>query len=105
MKNLFLILIVALCLIGGCKSDNTSSTGNVTFWNYNTNIGNITVRMDGATSTITLDQIPSNCSTSGCANIYDAPGTYAWSAVATTGQTWSGYATITSGGCLLYQLQ
>jgi hypothetical protein len=97
ISSLFLVLI--LSTFTSCKKN-----GDVTWWNVDYSIGQITVQMDGATSTITQDVSPSDCNTSGTAQIYDAPGTYNYTAHATTGESWSGTAHITSGGCLKIQL-
>lgn len=81
-----------------------SSQGKVTFWNNNSSIGVITVYMGGTSGQITHDILPTVCNTSGCANFSGNPGTYSYTASATTGQTWSGSATVTAGGCLLLRL-
>jgi hypothetical protein len=105
MKKIILFLLFAFAIATqGCKKDNPNLPGSVTFWNNTTSYGNITVYMDGTSDVIDQDIQPSECATEGCANIKDTPGTYSFTASATTGERWSGSCTIESGGCLLYHL-
>lgn len=87
---------------GGTGGGN--SAGRVTFWNDDTSIGDITVYYRGTSATISHNIKPSTCNTSGCANFSGTPGTFAFSASSLTGETWSGYTTISSNGCLLFNL-
>lgn len=121
LKTICFILIV-ITLGFGCDGDreldceyfndcdtsgggNGSTTGNVTFWNDQSSVGQIQVYFDGPSANITSNVNPSSCNTSGCANFTRTPGTYNYSAQATTGENWSGSATVTLGGCLLVHLQ
>ncbi len=81
-----------------------SSTGNVTFWNNDSNVGIITVYMGGTSNQISSNTYPTSCNTSGCANFSGSPGSYSFTASATTGETWSGTVVVTSNGCLLEHL-
>lgn len=81
-----------------------NSTGNVSFWNDDVSIGTITVNVSSYSGSVTSNVDPSSCNTSGCANFTLQVGTYSYTASATTGETWSGTCTISSGGCLLYHL-
>lgn len=116
----FLIAIFGLVSLFSCKKEIPEPTttyqspsgggggttaGRVTFWNNNTSVGNITVYCLSTSATITANIAPSSCNTSGCANFSGAPGVYNFSASSTTGETWNGSVTLTSGGCLLMHLQ
>ncbi len=78
--------------------------GNITFWNDDISVGTITVYTNGTSSSITSNTSPSWCNAAGCANFSRIPGTYSYTASATTGQSWSGYYTITANGCLRFHL-
>ncbi len=80
-----------------------STTGSITFWNNDVS-STITVITSGYSDVITSYTNPSSCGTSGCANFTLPLGNYNYSASAGSGETWSGSFTITSGGCLLYNL-
>ncbi len=85
---------------GSCKYN-----GTVTFWNYNFNVGTISVVIGNQSHIITDNIEPTSCGTIGCANFYDLPyGTYTLSATATTGETWGSTFTLSSS-CLLFHLQ
>lgn len=88
-----------------CDGGGGGTAGNVTFWNDQSWVGQITVNFDGSSATITSNVNPSGCNTSGCANFTKSPGTYNYTASATTGENWGGTATVSSGGCLLLNLQ
>ena len=90
---------------GSCTYGNGNGNGsyNVTFWNNQPSVGNITVIIDGYSEVISVNSIPSNCGESGCANFSLGAGTYPFTANAVTGENWSGSVTATSG-CLLFQL-
>jgi len=89
---------------GGNNGGGNNSVGQITFWNNDSWIGNISVSFGGTTKVINANVNPSNCNTSGCANFTIAPGTYPYTASATTGEYWSGSHTVTSNGCLKVNL-
>ena len=83
-----------------------SYSGTVTFWNYNFNVGTISVNIGSESHIISDDVEPFECSVSGCANFYDLPyGTYTYSATSSTGETWGPSTFTLSGNCLLFHLQ
>ena len=112
MKNLIKISISVLIITTAisCHKDSPSHVydGSVTFWNSNTNVGTITVNVTGQginqTSKITYSYTATSCNYTGCANFTLPAGVYNFSASATTGETWTGTATSTVGGCQLNEL-
>jgi hypothetical protein len=88
---------------GGGGGGGGITTGSVTFWNSDVS-STITVITAGYSDVITSYTNPTSCGTSGCANFTLPAGNYSYSASAGTGETWSGSFTITSGGCLRYNL-
>lgn len=78
----------------------------VSFWNDKPGVGNITVTVDGRLAdVITLRKNPSDCNQNGCANFsLLQTGNHTYTAVATTGERWSGNFNVTSS-CLLFELQ
>ena len=78
----------------------------VSFWNNKQGVGPITVTVDGnLADVITAIKNPANCNESGVANFSLLRlGNHTFTAVATTGETWSGNFTVNSG-CLLFQLK
>ena len=92
--------------------------GKVTFWNDNSVKGLVVVAMADGTSgniTVTGSSTPS-CGAAGCFTYINKPGTYAYGAQEDTSGiwanyqmvyapgTWSGNVTITSNGCLTFNL-
>jgi major membrane immunogen (membrane-anchored lipoprotein) len=67
-------------------------------------VGAITVYVGSSTGSITVTTSPSACGESGCANFILSSGTYNVSASATTGESWTGEVTVTTGGCELLEL-
>jgi hypothetical protein len=92
------------CPAGYSGASCETPNGNVTFWNNDASVGTITVYTNNTSGTISSNTSPSWCNASGCANFSRSPGTYSYTASATTGQTWSGYYTITAGGCITFHL-
>ncbi len=91
---------------GSCTYGNGNGNGsyNVTFWNNQTSVGVITVNIGGYSSQITYSAEPSSCGDSRCANFSLPPGTYIFTATATTGEYWSRDCDATNG-CLLFELE
>lgn len=85
-----------------------SSTRTVTFWNPTSGgYGNVSVSMNGSTSTITLDANSApNCGTSGCANFYNCPtSSMSYTAREIGGSaTWSGTTGSGTESCLTIKL-
>ena len=96
---IMIVVATGILVMNSCAPKN----GSVTFWNTSSpNI--ITVSISGqANQTITSSSTATACSGSGFATFSLTPGSYNFTA--TDGTTnWSGSATVTAEGCLLYQL-
>lgn len=104
---LFALTLSAFAAVS-CSEDEDPApvvtTGDVSFWNDDSSVGNITVAVAGRTATVTANVNPSGCGQSGCANFNLDAGTYSFTASATTGETWSGSCNISAGGCLRFHL-
>jgi len=110
MKKLVLLSTVVtlfvFALVTGCSrhDDHYYVYDDITFWNNQSSIGNITVTVDGTyTQYITATQRAYNCNTPGSANFYIEEGDHTYSAYSTTGQTWHGSFYLNSS-CLLFEL-
>ncbi len=113
MKKLYLtskwlLPIFAIAMLTACSDDDSGSTtptnGDVSFWNNDDSIGIITVNVNSASAQITHNIHPDGCGESGCANFNLPPGTYNFTASATTGETWNSSCTVEAGGCLRFNL-
>jgi len=89
---------------GGGGGGGGSSNGEIVFWNNQSWVGDITVTIGSDYDVITQNVSSPYCGHSGCANFNGSPGSYYYYASATTGETWSGYASISAGNCTTFQL-
>ncbi len=113
-RKLFLLLGFLSVFFTACKKEDLLPTppptptavGNIVFWTAsNLGCGNITVTISGLSSVITSFSTSTvNCWNSETASFRLIPGTYTYFASCSGGQTWSGSATIVSGGCNKIQL-
>ena len=93
----------------GPRDPPRDTNGSVVFWSGTDHGGGpISVYLDGTfigRITHTLSRAPSDCETSDGARVTAtrAPGTYSFRAE-DSGHRWTGAVTITSGGCLRYEL-
>lgn len=95
-------------IISSCTKEETKPVevvkGTVTFWNNQTDVGDITVSMSGSSSYIISNIYPSGCSASGCANFYNVSyGVHSFTARSTTGEVWSGTVDLKTN-CLRFNL-
>lgn len=90
----------------GSGGGTAGNNGNLTVWTQTDHgCGNISVNVNGQTGYVTsyyTSGVPS-CGSTGCANFSLPAGTYSISASCQT-LTWSGTATVTSGGCCTLKL-
>lgn len=106
--KLLIAIFTITTIFSSCTKEETKPAevkkGTVTFWNNQTNVGNITVNMSGSSSVITYNVYPTGCDISGCANFSNISyGVHSYSASSTTGQTWSGTVDV-QGSCIRFNL-
>ena len=97
-------LVMVIISLQSCSEDEVTNY-DVTFWNAETNVGQITVTIDGKTAVITqtVSSTP-ECKSSGNANFTLTAGSYPWSATATTGESWSGTEVVGAALCTTIEL-
>ena len=103
-----------LAVFNSCKKeDATPELVNISFWNNETNVGNIRVVISYTNSSgseinesgwISVTQVPSDCGFTNCANFSVFKGrNVSYTAEALTGEKWNGSMTANSS-CTLYEL-
>lgn len=104
----FVLLTTAGCSRGdGVDPIGGDGNLNITFYNAETGVGDITVTFDNSrTAEITQSKVATTCKTLGCANFTAAAGPHTFKAVSTTGWEWEGTLSIPVGAnCSTYVLE